>query len=306
MTRTSPTDKSILVSICVPVYNHENYVVDCILSIIAQDYENIELIIINDGSTDGSLDKIYTLKNLCESRFKRFELINRPNKGLGPTLNEALEKSVGKYFCSIASDDILLPHKTSILVDFLEKNKQSAGVFGGIKLIDENGEAISEKKNFSRSYDFKDIILHRFFLPAPAQLLRLDMLKKVGGYDASFRIEDWSMWLKLTSSGYELNGVDSPVAYYRHHIDNTSTKKDLMRQERLKILSTYKENALYEQAIATVFLISTIEKIRVRDKKAVGDFIEALKAHAGSVLTFRFFGYLLSRFLLQRSRRLVR
>lgn len=81
-----------LVSVVIPCYNHENYVQECIKSAIEQDYENIELIIIDDGSKDESVNKIQELVPGCEKRFCRFEFRTRPNKGLCKTLNEALAR----------------------------------------------------------------------------------------------------------------------------------------------------------------------------------------------------------------------
>ncbi|MGA6331370.1 glycosyltransferase family 2 protein, partial [Acinetobacter baumannii] len=107
-------NKQPLVSIVIPCYNHANFVQDCIQSVIAQTYQNIELIIIDDGSKDGSVEKIQEFIGECEKRFVRFEFRNRPNKGLSATLNEALEWCQGEYFSAIASDDMMLNDKIEI------------------------------------------------------------------------------------------------------------------------------------------------------------------------------------------------
>ncbi|EPK1752121.1 glycosyltransferase family 2 protein, partial [Acinetobacter baumannii] len=96
--------KTPLVSIVIPCYNHVDYVQDCIQSIIDQTYQNIELIIIDDGSKDESVLKINEMLKKCENRFSRFEFRHRPNKGLSATLNEALEWCQGEYFATLASD----------------------------------------------------------------------------------------------------------------------------------------------------------------------------------------------------------
>ena len=100
-----------LVSVCVPAYNHEKYIAECIQSIIEQDYKNIELIIINDGSKDKTDEVIKSYEQKCQERFVRFEYRNRGNRGLSETLNEMVDWSHGKYFSAIASDDILLFNK---------------------------------------------------------------------------------------------------------------------------------------------------------------------------------------------------
>ena len=93
-----------LVSVVIPCYNHESFVQDSIQSVIDQTYQNIELIIIDDGSKDGSVEKIKEMIPACQERFIRFEFRHRPNKGLSATLNEALEWCEGEFFSPLASD----------------------------------------------------------------------------------------------------------------------------------------------------------------------------------------------------------
>src|SRR5665213_2465623 len=92
-----------LVTAVLPVYNHERYVVESIRSILNQTYRDVELIIINDGSKDRSHEMILTIVDECEQRFVHFEYIDRENKGLSATLNEALKIAKGKYFTVLAS-----------------------------------------------------------------------------------------------------------------------------------------------------------------------------------------------------------
>lgn len=108
-----------LVTIVIPSYNHSKYVINSIQSIIDQDYDNIELLVIDDGSTDNSVEVIsnFIECNKISDRFYRFKFIHRENKGLCATLNEGLKWSNGLYFSPFASDDIALPYKISYLVE---------------------------------------------------------------------------------------------------------------------------------------------------------------------------------------------
>lgn len=112
-----------LVSVCIPVYNHAGFVAECIESVIAQTYPNIELIIIDDGSTDLSYEIVERYIESCKNRFCRFKVISRPNVGVSETLNEGLSWAEGKYFCGLASDDVMFPDKTKVLIEYLEKNQ---------------------------------------------------------------------------------------------------------------------------------------------------------------------------------------
>lgn len=246
-----------LVSIAVPCFNHENFVKETIQSIINQDYGNIELIIIDDGSTDNSANNIQDMIEVCKKRFQRFEFRSRPNKGLSTTLNEALDWSKGLYFSTLASDDLITPTKISLQVRHLEKHPNLSGVFGGIILFGNNNQDKIIVKN-KEEYSFNDIFLHNFHLPAPTQLLRLEKIKKIR-YREDIVIEDWYMWLKLTSNGSNLGYLKLPLALYRRHEGNFSNNSDKINNGRIQVLSEYRNCNLYSYSLAIVGLIRSDE-----------------------------------------------
>lgn len=248
-----------LVSVIIPCYNHERFVQECIQSIIDQDYQNIELIIIDDGSKDNSVQKIEEMICACEARFVRFEFRHRPNKGLCATLNEGIKWTTGKYLCSVASDDIWINYKVTIQVQYLEENTESIGVFGGIKLIDMAGNTTASVLRKANKFNFNDIFLHKHLLPAPTGLCRRDKIVNVGGYDENLAIEDWSMWLKLTEHGGSLDLLDEYFAFYRMHDDNLSSKIDIMHSGRLEIVNIYKYSCTYKKALSMAYIVSAIE-----------------------------------------------
>ena len=133
-----------LVSVVIPCYNHEQFVQDCIQSVIDQTYENIELIIIDDGSKDNSIQKIQEKITVCEKRFVNFKFIYRKNKGLCATLNEAILLCSGKYLSLIASDDQMLPEKTSIQVEYMNSDSNIIAHMGGVYWIDEDSKIIKK------------------------------------------------------------------------------------------------------------------------------------------------------------------
>ena len=249
-----------LVSVVIPCYNHENFVQDSIQSVIDQTYQNIELIIIDDCSKDGSVEKIQEMIPACKERFVRFEFRSRPNKGLSATLNEALEWCEGEYYSAIASDDIMLPEKTKLQVEFLKENKNISAVFGGIELIDNNNVKISERVKQSKQYSFKNIILHQHDLPAPTQMIRLKTLKEMGGYDRNIIIEDWYIWLKLSSYN-DLYYIDKLLCKYRQHETNISKDLEKMHKGRVDVLDHYKNSIYYNKAYKKIKWINKVESI---------------------------------------------
>ncbi len=241
-----------LVTVVLPVYNHEKYVVESIQSILDQTYRNVELIIINDGSKDRSHEMILTLVDECEQRFVRFEYVDRENKGLSATLNEALTIAKGKYFAVLASDDVALSDKTEVLVCALEeKGMTFAAAFGNALFIDDQGRRIRLDKlghisevpgfeNFiefylqNRCLDYKgeqfgtyETLIAGNYLPAMSNIVRTAALLEIGGWTPGNIVEDWEMWLKLSKS-FKFLYVDQPVALYRRHelnISNTAVGK---------------------------------------------------------------------------------
>ncbi|GAB6072196.1 hypothetical protein JCM14244_05730 [Venenivibrio stagnispumantis] len=264
-------NKSPLVTAVMPVYNHEKYVAEAIKSVINQDYENIEFIIINDGSTDNTHDVIMSFINECKNRFVRFEYRNRENRGTAATLNEMLDWAKSKYFTQIDADDIMLPDKVSLLVNELENLDDSYAVaFGDNSFIDENSNKIylefgtwrtisAEKRTnsflefhtYGRNINYRDkevfgsykTLLAGNYLPANGYLAKTEKIKEVGGWSDWNTIEDWELWLRLAKK-YKFAYVDKVVALYRMHTNKKSIeKRKRILYDILKILNKEKEYA---------------------------------------------------------------
>lgn len=246
----SNTD-SPLVSIVIPCYNHAQFVQETIQSVIDQDYENIELIIIDDGSKDNSVEVIQEMIPACEERFVRFEFRHRPNKGLCATLNEALEWCEGEYFSPLASDDIALPHKTSFLI---KKHQQydAAVVFGSARKF--NIEKEGKDLLLNCEHTLKDLMFIKNMPAAPASLMRTDIIRNVGGFLEGVALEDLYMWLKLTSNGEKLYSFPEVVVKYRDHEANTIKQFEFMHKQRLKVLELFSSVPYYKEARKNAFI----------------------------------------------------
>jgi alpha-1,3-rhamnosyltransferase len=266
-----------LVSVVIPCYNHARYVKECVMSVIDQDFKNIELIIIDDGSKDASVQVIEELRGACEARFSRFEFIHRENRGLCNTLNQALEWCEGEYYAALASDDIWLPMKLTTQVGYLEAHPEVVAVFGGITLIDEHGD-ILRKVEKPGSFGFKDILLNHYFLPAPTALVRRDKLQEIG-YDPLIKIEDWNMWLKLAKPHRQLVSLKESVTLYRQHQHNISGDAEMMHEEGVKILAQFSDDADYQQAVAEHDLAVSSMLAFKEKRKAIRYFLAYLRAH---------------------------
>ena len=237
-----------LVSVIIPCYNHEAYIQECIQSVVNQDYKNIELIVIDDGSKDSSVIKIEQMLEQCKIRFENFYFKARENKGLCNTLNEALALCKGEYVSIIASDDKMTQNKTQIQIEYALKNPDVSSFYGEVQLIDNLGQ-LKEKKDLPlQYYNFEDIFMHKFILYAPTQMHKLKDLQEVGGFDPNVKIEDWDLWLRLTKMGKKILCIPEFLAYYRIHENNMSADLDFMFTELVKILNKYKDEVLFKKA----------------------------------------------------------
>ena len=152
-------NKQPLVSIIISCYNHQDYITACIESIVRQTYKNIELIVIDDGSSDNSAQILEQL-----SQKYSFSFAQQQNMGLTKTLNKALAKAKGKYIAPIGSDDILMLDKTEKQVDFLENNSSIAVVGGSIICIDDQGIIKAKQRiNHYHELDFNSTFLTAHF-----------------------------------------------------------------------------------------------------------------------------------------------
>lgn len=199
------------VSVIMPVYNAELYLDAAIKSILKQTYENFEFIIINDGSSDKSLEIIKKYKD------KRIVLISRENKGIISSLNEGIESAKGKYLARMDADDISLPHRLEKQVEFIEQNKLD--VCGGDFIIinhleKEIGSGIMPKK-------LDEIVLTLGFnvpFAHPSVLIRKDFLIKNNisyGKNGKKFAEDLDMWLCMFNQGAKFGNLNQKILLYR-------------------------------------------------------------------------------------------
>ncbi|TCM64368.1 alpha-1,3-rhamnosyltransferase [Acinetobacter calcoaceticus] len=251
-----------LVSVVIPSYNHEQYVQDSIQSVIDQAYENIELIIIDDGSKDSSVQKIEQMVDACTQRFSRFEFRSRPNKGLSATLNEALEWCQGEFLSPLASDDKMFDHKTKRQVELLANQNNYVAVFGAVEIIDNNGVKTGEIRQEDKVFNFNDLIYTDRFLPAPTQMIRLNSLRAIGGFVEGMLIEDWYIYLRLLEGGNSILYKDEIFAYYRNHGGNTFSNPYKMALGRLQVLNEFSRHEYFKKAFIKASWDNVIEITR--------------------------------------------
>ena len=242
-----------LVTVMIPSYNHEKYIKESIQSVIDQTYSRLELIVIDDGSKDNSIQRIEEMRLSCEQRFEHFQFVFRENRGLSRTLNQGLSLARGEYFSIVASDDIMLPEKTAIQVDVFKKDSLITAVFGAHQYIDDESHVVSVKKAVYREFNFQEIFYHQHDIPASSQMIKIDLLREIGGYNENTKVEDWDLWLRLTEVGAKLVYIPDIIVGYRMHDSNLSKDKSLMFDEVFNIVQRYKDRKGFPYAEYKVY-----------------------------------------------------
>lgn len=248
-----------LVSVVIPCYNHEKFVQDCIKSVIDQTYQNIELIIIDDGSKDQSVEKIKEMVGLCNKRFTNFDFRYRPNKGLTHTLNESLDWVKGEFLILIASDDYMTSDRVEIQVEILRNNPEYYACSGSQLKIDENGCKLEYKfqnnlikKNIVK--DRKNIFKSSNNIYSPTTMFRTSVIKDLGGYNPNILIEDLYIFYKAALNDFKHLQVTNVFTYYRVHGSNNHKRYIWMHENKMKILEDLKGEKEYNELKKLVLL----------------------------------------------------
>lgn len=207
-----------LVSVVMPVYNTARYVGRAIESILNQTFPDFELLLLDDGSTDRSLD---ILKRYA-AQDSRIRLISRENRGISPTRNELLALAQGEFVAVMDSDDISLPDRLAQQVAYLQQHPDVVWLGGAFALIDGAGRILTQMELPEHDSQIRALLRegHTSFLH-PTALLRRSAVLQVGGYDEQLPLaEDLDLWLKLSQIG-KLANLKSVVVQYRIHGHST-------------------------------------------------------------------------------------
>ncbi len=228
------------VSVVMPVYNGENYLNDSINSILNQTFKDFEFLIINDGSTDKSLDIIKSFKD------ERIIIINNEsNLKLANTLNKGISLSNGKYIVRMDCDDISLPYRIEKQVKFMEENKD-IGICGSwISTIGIRNDEIW--KSPEDPEEIKCLLLFHSTIFHPTVIMRKNLFDD---YNLKYSnellyVEDYDLWVKA-SRITKISNIQEVLLYYRLHQDKTSSKHRELQRINDGIIRKRQLNLLFD------------------------------------------------------------
>lgn len=230
--RDSPRDGSARVSVVVPSYNHAPFVAETLRSIFRQTHAPARLLVIDDGSRDGSPEVIE--KTLEDCPFP-CELIARANRGLCATLNEGLSKTDGEHFAYLGSDDLWLPDFLAARVALLEERARAVLAYGHAFIIDGRGEVTDCTRDWAAyaDGDARHMLLAETYAPmSPTVLYRRAALER-HGWNERARLEDYELYLRLSADG-EFAFDPRVLSAWRRHGSNASGDFAWMIDARLE------------------------------------------------------------------------
>jgi len=239
-----------LVTVLIPLYNRAQYIRDTIESVLCQDYSPLELIVIDDGSTDGS-----DLLVEGYARQRKLTLLRHPgrvNKGQSAALNLGLTHAKGEFIAILDSDDLFMPGKLSAQVAYLQEHPEVGLVYGNGEAVDAEGRnlySINYDKGTERN-DPNRVLLDCYLHLPVNSLVRSAIYNQVGGFDESLRSgQDHDMLIRVAEVT-QLAHIPVKVYQYRRHGDSISAKGTETRWRcGLKILA--KAEARYPYRLST-------------------------------------------------------
>lgn len=225
------------VSVIITTYNRDEYILETVNSILSQDYEDFELIIVDDGSTDDTRDKI---KLIEDSRMKYFY---KRNGGQNSARNFGLHVALGEYVSFIDSDDLWHQEKLSSHVAILDERKDISVVYSGTALINEYSSTIGKKQILNYSGMVLDKMLMKNFLYNGSNaVFRKSCIEKTGYFDESIkRMTDWEFYLRLALY-FKFHCVNKYLLLYRVHSFNMSQDYKSYKKNSFKILAKIFKN----------------------------------------------------------------
>lgn len=208
-----------LVSVIMPIYNAEKYLIDALNSIFDQDYKNIEIVLVDDCSNDGSAKII---KDFQKTHPEIVYFLQEKNMGAGAARNKALELAKGQYVAFLDSDDVWLPEKISRQIELMNSTK-SPFSYTAIEMMDADGVTTKSKRNIKESCDYK-YLLHNTIIATSSVVIDR---RELGDFRMPLRRggQDYATWLMLLRNGAVAKGINEAFVRYRVASGSLSSNK---------------------------------------------------------------------------------
>ncbi|MCF8077809.1 MAG: glycosyltransferase [Desulfobacterales bacterium] len=303
MTTCSP-----LVSIVIPVYNGEDYISSAIESILQQDYPNLEIIVLDDGSNDNT-------QILLRQYDDRIYWESHRNMGQANTLNKGWAMAKGEFLSYLSADDLLMPKAVSTSVHCLQEHPEAVMAYCDFNLIDPESNII--RKVRPPDFDYRDMLVNIVCPPGPGVFFRKNAFELAGGWNSGFRqMPDYEYWLRLGLIGAFFHIPEVLASFRMHDQSQSFGRGDPQKSdEPIRIIAEYfreqedvPESILASQAeaMANAHLVSSQLHWRSgRHRQSVSRMIEAIRIFPRVVLKKKIYKLILNALFHRFAHRLL-
>ncbi|WP_024931121.1 glycosyltransferase family A protein [Methylophilus sp. OH31] len=232
-----------LVSIIIPYFNAASYIEECVNSVLNQSYSNIEIIVVDDGSTDHGVDKI--------SHMEQLTIIHQQNAGACVARNQGLEAARGEFVKFLDADDYLEKDCIALQVEEALKHDNNTIVYGNFTIVSKNTlKPVNTRiapKNQTATLLFSDLL-------TTTPLHRRYMLEAIGGFDTRFKNgQEWNLHVRLAGKGYKFVHMDKNIYFYRVHTADGRISNKRKRHTGSSIAHEIDKVRLTNEALQSTF-----------------------------------------------------
>lgn len=296
-----------LVTVAIPAYNHGRYLAEAIESVLGQDYPAVEVIVVDDGSTDETPEVMARYAG-------RVEAISQANIGQSETINRAWQRGRGEIVAYLSADDRLKPHAISTAVAALRADVNLVMVYGDFDLIDPESRHVRRVR--APEFDYRELVADLVCPPGPGAFLRRTAAERAGGWDPSLKQSpDFEFWLRVGLLG-RCARIPAALADLRVHPGSTSfaPTSEHRADEPVRIMQAYFSRsdlppalrAFESEGMASAHLLAARLHIRSgRYGVALRRLRRAVSLSPSKLLTLRSGRLLLNAFVNQLGHRLL-
>jgi glycosyltransferase involved in cell wall biosynthesis len=213
------------ISIVMPAYNEERFIGEAIESVLAQTCSEFELIILNDGSNDRTLEIVQSYAQ----RDSRVHVVSHSNIGIVSTLNRGLALAANEWVVRMDADDVMMPNRLERQMAFVVEHPELAVASSWVKHIDSEGRIIAKNSSHLITHEaVQELYMGNKLIGIshPASILRRSAVEAVGGYRSKFRItEDSDLWIRLLEAGHKILVQPEYLLKYRIHGGSVSVSR---------------------------------------------------------------------------------
>lgn len=286
------------VSVIIPTFNLAQYLGQAVESVLSQTYDDLELIVVDDGSTDQTHELV--------GRFgDRVRYLYQANQGVASARNAGIKAASGEFLAFLDADDVWLPEKLALQIPLLEKNSAVGLVYGDVSFLQQTTGTITgrhvERVPHPTGWIWSQVILGNP-IPSPTPVVRRDVMEAVGGFDTALAmVDDWECWIRIARVA-EIDCVGEPVALYRLHSNQTFRNLERFRERHLLVLEKVfrdptlprKVRALRRQALNHVYVNFGLGFFEVgKYRLAIMDLLQAVWLYPSCIMNFEVAGRLL-------------